>query len=203
VNARTFSRTPHNAHAHAHDPPHTHTHTAWATSARRWPRGLLRSTCGFTLTLPLTLSPPHRHHLTIYNKNGALTRCALALVLRQVIYYKRTPLPKEEENGATYKSLDDLLAESDFISIHTPLTDATCTTLPSPLLSDSPTLSWVDCWLTCFIRARIVTTRAHPGSRPVRQDEEGGLHHQHGYADSSNCCPPFSSCELTATSNHG
>lgn len=58
------------------------------------------------------------------NIGKALAKRAAALDMR-VIYYKRTPLPKEEENGATYKSMDDLLAESDFISIHTPLTDAT------------------------------------------------------------------------------
>ncbi|MDI6602229.1 MAG: D-glycerate dehydrogenase [Thermoanaerobacteraceae bacterium] len=44
-----------------------------------------------------------------------------------VIYYKRHRLSEEEEKeiGAEYVTLDELLSRSDFISIHTPLTDDT------------------------------------------------------------------------------
>lgn len=44
-----------------------------------------------------------------------------------VVYYKRHRLSEEEEReiGAEYVSLNDLLSKSDFVSIHTPLTDDT------------------------------------------------------------------------------
>ncbi len=44
-----------------------------------------------------------------------------------VIYNKRTPLDQDAEAslGVSYRSLDDLLAESDFISLHSPHTPDT------------------------------------------------------------------------------
>jgi glyoxylate reductase len=44
-----------------------------------------------------------------------------------VIYYSRTPLPAVEEKrlGVTYRSLDQLLGEADYISLHVPLTAET------------------------------------------------------------------------------
>lgn len=44
-----------------------------------------------------------------------------------VVYYKRHRLSEEEEKeiGAEYVNLDELLFRSDFVSIHTPLTDDT------------------------------------------------------------------------------
>jgi phosphoglycerate dehydrogenase-like enzyme len=45
----------------------------------------------------------------------------------EIIYFKRTRLSEEEEKelGVEYCSLDDLLARSDILSIHVPLTDET------------------------------------------------------------------------------
>lgn len=45
----------------------------------------------------------------------------------RILYHNRTPLPPEEERalGATYVAHDTLLAESDFISLHCPLTPET------------------------------------------------------------------------------
>ncbi len=44
----------------------------------------------------------------------------------KVLYNKRTPDPKaESELGVTFASVDDLLAQSDFVSLHAPLTDET------------------------------------------------------------------------------
>lgn len=44
-----------------------------------------------------------------------------------MLYNKRTPLAAsaEEELGVSFRSLDDLLAESDIVSLHVPVTDAT------------------------------------------------------------------------------
>ena len=44
-----------------------------------------------------------------------------------VLYHQRNPLPEqmEAEFGATYCSFDDLLENSDYVSIHLPLTDET------------------------------------------------------------------------------
>ena len=44
-----------------------------------------------------------------------------------VIYHNRTPLPAEEEArlGVSYRSFEQLLADSDILSIHTPLTPQT------------------------------------------------------------------------------
>ncbi|MFV8211197.1 NAD(P)-dependent oxidoreductase [Streptococcus pluranimalium] len=45
----------------------------------------------------------------------------------KVIYYKRTPLSAEQEKalGVTYHELDDLLAQSDVVSLHAPATEET------------------------------------------------------------------------------
>ncbi len=42
-----------------------------------------------------------------------------------VVYYNRHRLAEEKEVGAEYVNLDELLSRSDFVSIHTPLTDDT------------------------------------------------------------------------------
>lgn len=56
----------------------------------------------------------------------AMARRGLGFSMR-VLYYNRTRLPQEIEHelNAEYVPLDRLLAESDFVSIHVPLSDAT------------------------------------------------------------------------------
>lgn len=46
----------------------------------------------------------------------------------RVLYNKRTPLAPEQDAtmGVEYAELDKLLAESDFVSLHVPVTDVTC-----------------------------------------------------------------------------
>ncbi|KAJ7771984.1 D-isomer specific 2-hydroxyacid dehydrogenase [Mycena maculata] len=43
----------------------------------------------------------------------------------KIIYYNRRPVPESEATGATYVSMDELLATSDVISVNCPLTPAT------------------------------------------------------------------------------
>ncbi len=57
----------------------------------------------------------------------AVARRALGFGMR-IIYYSRKRLPPEKEEelgGAKYVSLEELLRQSDFVSIHTPLTPQT------------------------------------------------------------------------------
>ena len=43
----------------------------------------------------------------------------------RVLAYSRTPKAELQADGVSYVSLDELLAASDFVSLHVPLTDAT------------------------------------------------------------------------------
>jgi glyoxylate reductase len=57
---------------------------------------------------------------------AAVARRALGFDMR-VLYHQRTRLPEAEEKrlNARFVSLDELLKESDFVTLHVPLTDAT------------------------------------------------------------------------------
>ncbi|MGI6055542.1 MAG: NAD(P)-dependent oxidoreductase [Bilifractor sp.] len=46
---------------------------------------------------------------------------------RNILYYKRHPLPKEQEEryGVQYRPLDELLGQSDIVSLHVPVTHET------------------------------------------------------------------------------
>src|SRR5690606_33392544 len=56
---------------------------------------------------------------------AAVARRALGFGMR-VIYYNRRPSPElEAALGCEYRPLEDLLRESDFISLHCPLTPQT------------------------------------------------------------------------------
>src|SRR5262249_29454380 len=57
-----------------------------------------------------------------------LVACRLRAMGMRVLYYKRTPLDSGEEQqlgGIDYVALDELLARSDFVSIHVPYERAT------------------------------------------------------------------------------
>lgn len=54
----------------------------------------------------------------------ALCRMAQAMGMR-VLYFNRHTLPPELSQGAAYRTLDELLAESDVVSLHCPLTEQT------------------------------------------------------------------------------
>ncbi len=56
---------------------------------------------------------------------GALARRAVGFGMK-ILYHNRTPNSDiEKETGAVYTSFDELLRESDFVSLHTPLTPET------------------------------------------------------------------------------
>lgn len=62
---------------------------------------------------------------------GHIGKCVAALLkaygVRNIFYNKRHPLGSEEEEkyGISFRSLSDLLAESDIVSLHLPVTEAT------------------------------------------------------------------------------
>ena len=59
---------------------------------------------------------------------GDIARCAAALVKAfgaKAVYYDLYRAPEELEAGAVMKSMDEVLAESDIVSIHLPVTKAT------------------------------------------------------------------------------
>lgn len=61
---------------------------------------------------------------------------AIALGMR-IVYHQRTPLPVdvEQQYQATYLSLDELLATSDFVSLHLPRSPATVGFIGAPQLA--------------------------------------------------------------------
>jgi glyoxylate reductase len=109
--------------------------TAWAllmAAARRIPQGerLLRSGTSWIWD-PLMLLGQDVHGKTLglvgFGRIGqAVARRAKGFGMR-VIYYDVYPPAQEvvDELDAEYRALDDLLAESDFVSLHTNLTDET------------------------------------------------------------------------------
>jgi glyoxylate reductase len=109
--------------------------TAWAlmmAAARRIPEGerLLRSRTEW-IWGPLMLLGQDLHGSTLglvgFGRIGqAMARRAKGFGMR-VVYYDVYPPPQEvvDELDAEYRALDDLLAEADFVSLHTNLTDET------------------------------------------------------------------------------
>jgi glyoxylate reductase len=62
----------------------------------------------------------------------AVARRARAFDMR-ILYTKREPL--EDQNGLEYRDLDDLLRESEIVTVHVPLTDETRTLIDARRLS--------------------------------------------------------------------
>jgi len=56
---------------------------------------------------------------------GKLVRTKIQALGFKVIYNNRKPLPAEEEGGATYVTFDELLKQSQLITVHCPLSPAT------------------------------------------------------------------------------
>ncbi|KZO98358.1 hypothetical protein CALVIDRAFT_544872 [Calocera viscosa TUFC12733] len=63
---------------------------------------------------------------------GKLVRNKVQALGMKVIYYSRKRLPEAEEGGATYVSFEELLAQSQLISVHCPLSPATYHILGAP-----------------------------------------------------------------------
>ncbi|EJU01877.1 hypothetical protein DACRYDRAFT_116306 [Dacryopinax primogenitus] len=63
---------------------------------------------------------------------GKLVRNKVQALGMKVIYNNRAPLPAAEEGGATYVSFDDLLSQSNLITVHCPLNPATRHLLGAP-----------------------------------------------------------------------
>ncbi|KZT57422.1 hypothetical protein CALCODRAFT_496231 [Calocera cornea HHB12733] len=63
---------------------------------------------------------------------GKLVRNKVQALGMKVIYYNRNRLPASEEGGATYVSWEELLAQSQLISVHCPLSPATFHLLGAP-----------------------------------------------------------------------
>jgi glyoxylate reductase len=109
--------------------------TAWAllmAAARRIPEGdrFLRSRTPW-IWGPMMMLGQDVHGKTMgilgFGRIGqAVARRALGFGMRIVYYDTYRPPPEVEEKfGAEYRHLDDLLAESDFVSVHTNLTPET------------------------------------------------------------------------------
>ena len=64
----------------------------------------------------------------------AVARRAQGFGMR-LLYHSRTPKPEAEALGAEYRSLDDLLRESDFVSLHVPLSAETRGLIGAPELA--------------------------------------------------------------------
>ncbi|KAJ1309941.1 hypothetical protein OPQ81_006700 [Rhizoctonia solani] len=61
-----------------------------------------------------------------YGTIGRLVQKKLqALGVKKFFYHNRHRIPPEDENGAIYSSLDQLLSESDLVTLHCPLTPDT------------------------------------------------------------------------------
>jgi len=109
--------------------------TAWAlmmAAARRVPEGdrFLRARTPW-IWGPLMMLGQDVHHQTMgivgFGRIGhALARRARGFGMRVVYFDVYRPSPElEAELGAEYRDLDDLLAESDFVSLHVNLTEET------------------------------------------------------------------------------
>ena len=110
-------------------------------AARRVPEGARFARAGLWTTWgPMLLLGVDVHHATLgligLGRIGAeVARRARGFEMR-VLYHNRTRQEAlERELGLEYAALDDLLAQSDFVSLHTPLTDETTHLLDAPRLA--------------------------------------------------------------------